>query len=58
MIVIGGQNVDSSGRVVSDDIAGQTRQALSNLQVYLRAKSDLDHVVRWSIMIKDGAPLY
>jgi enamine deaminase RidA (YjgF/YER057c/UK114 family) len=59
LIVIGGQNgVDSSGRVVSDDIAGQTRQALSNLQVCLQeAKTDLDHVVRWSIMIKDGAPL-
>jgi enamine deaminase RidA (YjgF/YER057c/UK114 family) len=59
LIVIGGQNgVDSSGRGVSDDIAGQTRQALSNLQVCLQeAKTDLDHVVRWSIMIKDGAPL-
>jgi enamine deaminase RidA (YjgF/YER057c/UK114 family) len=44
--------------VVSDDIAGQTRQALSNLQVCLQAaKADFDHVVRWSIMIKDGAPL-
>jgi hypothetical protein len=32
VIVIGGQNgVDSSGQVVSDDLAGQTRQALSNL---------------------------
>lgn len=59
LIVIGGQNgVDTSGRVVSDDIAGQTRQALSNLQVCLEeAKTDLDHVARWSIMIKDGAPL-
>jgi enamine deaminase RidA (YjgF/YER057c/UK114 family) len=36
LIVIGGQNgVDSSGRVVSDDFAGQARQALSNLQVTL-----------------------
>jgi hypothetical protein len=60
LIVVGGQNgVDSSGRVVSDDLAGQTRQAFRNLQVCLvEAKADLDHVVRWSIMTKDGAPLY
>jgi enamine deaminase RidA (YjgF/YER057c/UK114 family) len=59
LIVIGGQNgVDGSGRVVSDDLAGQARQALSNLQVCLaEANADLDHVVRWSIMIRDGAPL-
>jgi enamine deaminase RidA (YjgF/YER057c/UK114 family) len=59
LIVIGGQNgVDSSGRVVSDGLAGQARQALSNLQVCLaEANADLDHVVRWSIMIRDGAPL-
>jgi len=59
LIVIGGQNgVDSSGRVVSDDLAGQTRQALRNLQACLReANADLDHVVHWSILIKDGAPL-
>ena len=60
LIVIGGQNgVDSSGRVVSSDLAGQARQALSNLQACLmEANADLDHVIRWSIMIKDGAPLY
>ena len=59
LIVIGGQNgVDNSGRIVSDDLAGQARQALSNLQVCLaEANADLDHVVRWSIMIRDGAPL-
>ena len=59
LIVIGGQNgVDSSGRIVSDDLAGQARQALSNLQVCLaEANADLDHVVRWSIMVRDGAPL-
>jgi enamine deaminase RidA (YjgF/YER057c/UK114 family) len=34
--VIGGQNgVDSSGRVVSGDLAGQARQALVNLQACL-----------------------
>ncbi|HET9562391.1 MAG TPA: RidA family protein [Propionibacteriaceae bacterium] len=48
-----------SGRVVSNDLAGQARQALINLQACLReANADLDHVVRWSILIKDGAPLY
>ncbi len=60
LIVIGGQNgVDTAGRVVSNDLAGQARQALINLQACLReANADLDHVVRWSILIKDGAPLY
>jgi len=60
LIVISGQNgVDSAGRVVSSDLAGQARQALLNLQTCLReANADLDHVVRWSILIKDGAPLY
>jgi hypothetical protein len=33
LIVVGGQNgVDSSGRVISDDLAGQTRQAFRNLR--------------------------
>ena len=59
LIVIGGQNgVDTAGRVVSSDLAGQARQALINLQACLReANADLDHVVRWSILIKDAAPL-
>ena len=48
-----------SGRVVSNDLAGQARQALINLQACPREpNADLDHVVRWSILIKDGAPLY
>jgi enamine deaminase RidA (YjgF/YER057c/UK114 family) len=60
LIVVGGQNgVDSAGRVVSVELAGQARQALLNLQACLReASADLDHVVRWSILIKDGAALY
>ena len=60
LIVIGGQNgVDSSGNVVSDDIGDQARQALSNVRACLReAHADLEHIVRWSILIKDGAPLY
>jgi enamine deaminase RidA (YjgF/YER057c/UK114 family) len=60
LIVIGGHNgVDTAGRVVSSDLAGQARQALINLQACLReTNADLDHVVRWSILIKDGAPLY
>ena len=38
LVVIGGQNgVDESGRVVSDDIAGQTRQALRNCAANSRA---------------------
>lgn len=60
LIVIGGQNgADSSGNVVSDDIGDQARHALSNIQACLReAHADLEHIVRWSILIKDGAPLY
>jgi enamine deaminase RidA (YjgF/YER057c/UK114 family) len=60
LIVIGGQNgVEGSGNVVSDDIGDQARQALSNIQACLReAHADLEHIVRWSILIKDGAPLY
>jgi len=59
LVVIGGQNgVDQSGRVVSDDLAGQTRQALRNLQACLDAAgAGVDNVVRWLILIKDGAPL-
>ena len=60
LIVIGGQNgVDSSGNVVSDDIGDQARQALSNIRACLReAHADLEHIVRWSILVKDGAPFY
>jgi enamine deaminase RidA (YjgF/YER057c/UK114 family) len=59
LVVIGGQNgVDASGQVVSDDLAGQTRQALRNLQVCLEAAgAGVDDVVRWLILIKEGAPL-
>jgi enamine deaminase RidA (YjgF/YER057c/UK114 family) len=59
LVVVGGQNgVDQSGRVVSDDIAGQTRQALRNLQACLTAAgARAEHIVRWSILIKDGASL-
>jgi enamine deaminase RidA (YjgF/YER057c/UK114 family) len=43
---------------VSEDLAGQTRQALNNLKVCLEeANADLDHVVRWSIMVRDGERL-
>jgi enamine deaminase RidA (YjgF/YER057c/UK114 family) len=59
LVVIGGQNgVDASGQVVADDLAGQTRQALRNLQVCLEAAgAGVDDVVRWLILIKEGAPL-
>jgi enamine deaminase RidA (YjgF/YER057c/UK114 family) len=59
LVVVGGQNgVDQSGRVVSDDIAGQTRQALRNLQACLTAAgAGPEHIVRWSLLIKDGASL-
>jgi hypothetical protein len=56
LIVIGGQNgVDSFWPRGLRRRAGQTRQALINLQACVRQSADLDHVVQWSILIKDGA---
>lgn len=55
----GGQNgVDPSGAVVAPDIAGQTRQALENLQRCLTAAGATPaDVVKWTILVVDGAPL-
>jgi enamine deaminase RidA (YjgF/YER057c/UK114 family) len=59
LVFVGGQNgVDSSGAVVADDLAGQTRQALSNLQECLaEAGSDIENVIKWTILVREGADL-
>lgn len=59
LLFVGGQNgVDSSGVVVGSDIASQTRQALANLQECLAAAgAALDDVVKWTILIHEGADL-
>lgn len=58
-VYVGGQNgVDASGAVVAPDIAGQTRQALENLQRCLTAAGATPaDVVKWTILVVDGAPL-
>ncbi|MBF6075895.1 RidA family protein [Nocardia beijingensis] len=58
-IYVGGQNgVDSSGSVVGPGVAEQARQALANLQTCLAAAgASLEHVVKWTILIREGEPL-
>ncbi|PZF83548.1 RidA family protein [Jiangella anatolica] len=59
LVFIGGQNgVDGSGQVVAPDIASQTRQALTNLLTVLEAAgAKPEDVVKWTILIKEGASL-
>ncbi len=59
LVVVGGQNgVDAAGGVVGDDIASQTRQALSNLLTCLEAAgAQPEHVVKWSILLVEGVDL-
>lgn len=60
-IYIGGQNaVDAAGNIVGKgDIAAQTEQILSNVQVALEAAdARLEHVVKWNIYLVQGYPLY
>ncbi|MEU2087346.1 RidA family protein [Nocardia beijingensis] len=58
-IYVGGQNgVDSSGSVVGPGVAEQARQALANLQTCLAAAgASIEHVVKWTILIREGEPL-
>jgi enamine deaminase RidA (YjgF/YER057c/UK114 family) len=58
-IYVSGQNaVRSDGTTVGDTLAGQTRQALLNLQAALAAAgASLKDVVRWNIAIVDGHPI-
>ncbi|RDI66604.1 RidA family protein [Nocardia pseudobrasiliensis] len=59
ILYIGGQNgVDGSGRLVGPDLKSQARQALANVRSCLSAAgADLEHIVKWSIFIKEGEPL-
>lgn len=59
LVVVGGQNgIDATGRLVADDLGGQARQAMANVQVCLEAAgARLDQVVRWSVLVLEEAPL-
>ncbi|MGY2060579.1 RidA family protein [Nocardia gipuzkoensis] len=59
ILYIGGQNgVDGGGRLVGPDLKSQARQALANLRSCLSAAgADLEHIVKWTIFVKEGEPL-
>ena len=59
-IYIGGQNsVDANGALVgADDVAAQSRRALSNARTALEAAgATIDDVVQWTVLFVDGADL-
>jgi enamine deaminase RidA (YjgF/YER057c/UK114 family) len=58
-IYVGGQNgIDADGKVVADDVRGQTRQALRNVEsVLAEAGAELTDVVHWRIAVVQGASL-
>lgn len=56
-IYVGGQNaVDASGNIVGKgDVRAQTKKALQNLEIALRAGGgELHHVVKWNVYIVHG----
>lgn len=55
-VLVGGQNgVDGDGRVVADDVAGQTAKALDNLEVALAAAgAKLADVVQVRVQLVTG----
>jgi enamine deaminase RidA (YjgF/YER057c/UK114 family) len=56
LIFIGGQDgVDESGRVVADDLAGQTRQTLRNMRTICEtAGGKLEDIFKWTIFVVEG----
>lgn len=58
-VYLGGQNgVDETGRLVSEEVAGQAVRALENAVVALKAAgATLDDVVQWSILFDERADL-
>jgi enamine deaminase RidA (YjgF/YER057c/UK114 family) len=58
-IYVGGQNgVRPDGTVVDSTLAGQSRQALLNVQAALAAAgATLKDVVRWTVAIVEGQPV-
>lgn len=55
IVLVGGQNgVDTEGNVVADDVAGQTRRALENVQTAVDAAGGtLADIARWRILLTD-----
>jgi enamine deaminase RidA (YjgF/YER057c/UK114 family) len=56
LLFIGGQNgVDSDGKVVAEDLAGQTRQILGNMRRTTEAAGGkLEDIIKWTIFIVEG----
>ncbi len=55
LILVGGQNgIDESGHVVADDVAGQTRRALENVQTAVEAAGGtITDIARWRVLLTD-----
>lgn len=58
-IYVGGQNaVDGNGTLVSDDVAGQTRQVMKNLHVALAAAgASVQDLLMMTILVVDGVDI-
>lgn len=58
-VYVGGQNgIDATGKVVSDDVAEQSRRAVDNAEVALEAAgASLADVVQWTVLIATDADL-
>ncbi len=56
LVFIGGQDgIDTDGRIVAEDLAGQTRQILRNMRLILEsAGGKLEDIIKWSIFIVEG----
>lgn len=56
LLFIGGQDgVDAEGKVVADDLAGQTRQILRNMRLIMEtAGGKLEDIFKWTIFIVEG----
>lgn len=59
LVVVGGQNgVGPDGAVVGPGMAEQAEQAMANVRACLaEAGADLAHVVRWTVLAVEGAPI-
>jgi enamine deaminase RidA (YjgF/YER057c/UK114 family) len=58
-VYVGGQNgVDTSGAVVSDDVAEQSIRAVDNASIALQAAgASLADVLQWTVLIAEDADL-
>jgi enamine deaminase RidA (YjgF/YER057c/UK114 family) len=58
-VYVGGQNgVDTSGAVVSDDVAEQSIRAVDNASIALQAAgASLADVLQWTVLINEDADL-